>query len=185
MAGSAGSAGSGLWDSRACALPHKCVQVKLTTLTNNYATLFEGKLMLRLAHLYAVDEHPTLSKPATISLAAVFAKTGESISHVLANAAVRRPGLRVKGSGFARQRHARSQARFFFSVYNWFVVVRPQNYLCRGDVAYWQHAPRGNGLRETRVASIGTCLPAYATFVLGPAPLLPGAVCGPTGALCV
>jgi len=54
--------------------------VKLMTLTNNYATLFEGKLMLRLAHLYAVDEHPTLSKPATISLAAVFAKTGLKIT---------------------------------------------------------------------------------------------------------
>lgn len=54
--------------------------VKLMTLSSNYAAWNEGKLLLRLSHLYAVGEHPTLSKPATFSLAAVFAKAGLKIA---------------------------------------------------------------------------------------------------------
>lgn len=54
--------------------------IKLMTLSSNYATWNEGKLLLRLSHLYAVGEHPTLSRPATFSLAAVFAKAGLKIT---------------------------------------------------------------------------------------------------------
>eukprot|EP01052_Picozoa_sp_SAG31_P014472 SAG31_NODE_901_length_11133_cov_9.476799_7_plen_261_part_00 len=50
--------------------------VKLQTITNNYAAWNDGKILLRLAHMYSVGEHETLSKPATFSLAAVFAKSG-------------------------------------------------------------------------------------------------------------
>lgn len=57
--------------------------VKLMTMTSNYAELFEGGLMLRLAHLFSVDEHPVWSKPANVSLAKVFAKTGFKITSVL------------------------------------------------------------------------------------------------------
>jgi hypothetical protein len=56
--------------------------VKLMTLTNNYQELFEGGLMLRLAHLFSVDEHPTLSKPVNVSLAHVFAKADLKITSV-------------------------------------------------------------------------------------------------------
>ena len=48
--------------------------VKLMTMTSNYAELFEGGTMLRFAHLYSVDEHPTLSRPVNVSIKALFAK---------------------------------------------------------------------------------------------------------------
>jgi alpha-mannosidase len=54
--------------------------VKLTTLTSNYAAFNDGALMLRVAHLYSVGEHPTLSAPATISFADIFAKAGLTIT---------------------------------------------------------------------------------------------------------
>lgn len=47
--------------------------VKLVTLTNNYADFNDGKFMIRLAHLYSIGEHPTLSLPATVNLTDVFA----------------------------------------------------------------------------------------------------------------
>ena len=50
--------------------------VKLMTISSNYAKWNAGKLILRLSHLFSVGEHPTLSLPATVDLAAVFAKTG-------------------------------------------------------------------------------------------------------------
>jgi len=50
--------------------------VKLVTLTNNYADFHHGKLLLRLSHLYAVGEHPTLAKPVELDLSAVFSKAG-------------------------------------------------------------------------------------------------------------
>jgi alpha-mannosidase len=56
--------------------------VKLMTMTSNYAELFDGAVMLRLAHLFSVDEHPIWSKPANVSLAKVFAKTGFKIASV-------------------------------------------------------------------------------------------------------
>jgi alpha-mannosidase len=54
--------------------------VKLMTLTNNYEDINDGKMLLRLSHLYSVGEHPTLSQPATVSLASVFAKAGLTIA---------------------------------------------------------------------------------------------------------
>eukprot|EP00937_MAST-01D_sp_MAST-1D-sp2_P005737 g5737.t1 len=53
--------------------------VKLLTITNNYAAANDGAFLLRLAHLYSVGEHPTLSQPATVSLAKVFANAGLKI----------------------------------------------------------------------------------------------------------
>ena len=50
--------------------------VKLQTVTGNYKAWNNGQQILRLAHMYAVDEHPTLSRPVTFSLAAVFSKAG-------------------------------------------------------------------------------------------------------------
>lgn len=51
------------------------VNVKLMTLTSNYKELFNGNgIMLRLAHIYAVDEHPLYSQPATVVLSDIFPK---------------------------------------------------------------------------------------------------------------
>jgi alpha-mannosidase len=61
------------YSSISAALPPN---VKLMTLSSNYAAWNDGKIILRLSHLYQVGEHPTLSMPATVSLAAVFAKAG-------------------------------------------------------------------------------------------------------------
>lgn len=46
--------------------------VKLQTLTNNYASLHDGKFLFRLTHLYSIGEHPTLSKPVQVDLANLF-----------------------------------------------------------------------------------------------------------------
>ena len=48
--------------------------IKIHTLTSNYAEINDGAILLRLAHMYSVGEHPTLSQPATVSLAEVFSK---------------------------------------------------------------------------------------------------------------
>jgi alpha-mannosidase len=48
--------------------------VKLMTITNNYADFNKGQVLVRFAHLYSIGEHPTLSKPATVNMAEVFAK---------------------------------------------------------------------------------------------------------------
>ena len=50
--------------------------IKMTTISTNYRDWNEGRAILRFAHLFQVDEHPTLSQPATFSLAAVFSKAG-------------------------------------------------------------------------------------------------------------
>eukprot|EP01050_Picozoa_sp_SAG11_P015371 SAG11_NODE_1987_length_3961_cov_3.562662_1_plen_134_part_00 len=50
--------------------------VKILTVSSNYKAWNGGKLLFRLAHMYAVGEHATLSQPATFSLATVFAKAG-------------------------------------------------------------------------------------------------------------
>jgi len=47
--------------------------VQLTTLTNNYAAWNDGAWILRLSHLYQIDEHPTLSQVASIDLTELFA----------------------------------------------------------------------------------------------------------------
>merc|ERR1712232_589974 len=56
--------------------------IKLTTLTSNYATFNDGACMLRIVHLFSVGEHPTLSQPATISLADIFSKAGLAIGSI-------------------------------------------------------------------------------------------------------
>ena len=48
--------------------------------TNNYASLHDGAVLLRLAHMYSVDEHPTLSQVATVDLAKVFGTAGFTIT---------------------------------------------------------------------------------------------------------
>jgi hypothetical protein len=54
--------------------------VKLVTISNNYAAWNHGQLLLRFAHKYQVDEHPTLSQPASFSLAAIFSLAGMNVS---------------------------------------------------------------------------------------------------------
>jgi alpha-mannosidase len=56
--------------------------VKLMTISSNYKAWNEGKLILRLSHMYAVGEHATLSQPATIDLAKTFAKTGLKLTSI-------------------------------------------------------------------------------------------------------
>lgn len=46
--------------------------VKLQTLTNTYAAINDGRLLLRLAHLYGAGEHPTLSTAAEVDLSKLF-----------------------------------------------------------------------------------------------------------------
>lgn len=53
--------------------------VKLQTLTSNYASSNGGKMLFRLAHLYGVGEHSTLSQPVTLDLKAIFG-SGYSIT---------------------------------------------------------------------------------------------------------
>merc|ERR1712093_902473 len=48
--------------------------VRLMTITSNYADINQGQVLVRFAHLYSIGEHPTLSQPATISMADIFAK---------------------------------------------------------------------------------------------------------------
>jgi len=54
--------------------------VKLVTLTSNYAKHNNGQLMLRLSHLYQTGEHPTLAQPVTVDLEQVFGKAGLKIT---------------------------------------------------------------------------------------------------------
>jgi hypothetical protein len=54
--------------------------VKLVTLTSNYAKINDGALLLRISHMYQVNEHPTLAQPITFSLAKAFAKASLKIS---------------------------------------------------------------------------------------------------------
>lgn len=54
--------------------------VKLQTLTNNYASLHGGRLLFRLSHLYSVGEHPTLSQPVQIDLSTLFGEANKIIS---------------------------------------------------------------------------------------------------------
>ena len=54
--------------------------IKMTTISTNYADWNAGRAILRFAHLYQVDEHPTLSQPVTFSLASIFAKAGLKVT---------------------------------------------------------------------------------------------------------
>jgi hypothetical protein len=46
--------------------------VKFQTLTSNYASANEGRVLFRLSHSYSVGEHPTLSQPVTVDLSSLF-----------------------------------------------------------------------------------------------------------------
>lgn len=46
--------------------------VKIQTLTSNYEKTHQGRALLRLTHLYAHGEHPTLSNPVTVDLGKLF-----------------------------------------------------------------------------------------------------------------
>merc|ERR1711934_13839 len=46
--------------------------VKFQTLTSNYASANDGRVLFRLSHSYSADEHPTLSQPVTVDLASLF-----------------------------------------------------------------------------------------------------------------
>jgi alpha-mannosidase len=48
--------------------------VRLLTITNNYADFNNGQALVRFAHLYSIGEHPTLSQPAKFNMGDVFAK---------------------------------------------------------------------------------------------------------------
>ena len=54
--------------------------VRLMTVSSNYREWNDGKFLFRVAHKYQVDEHPTLSLPATFSLASIFCKAGLNIT---------------------------------------------------------------------------------------------------------
>eukprot|EP00658_Telonema_sp_P-2_P006296 TRINITY_DN12405_c0_g2_i1.p1 TRINITY_DN12405_c0_g2~~TRINITY_DN12405_c0_g2_i1.p1 ORF type:complete len:488 (+),score=175.65 TRINITY_DN12405_c0_g2_i1:77-1465(+) len=54
--------------------------IKLVTLTNNYAAHNDGKMLLRLSHLYQAGEHPTLAQPVQVDLSKVFGKPGLRIT---------------------------------------------------------------------------------------------------------
>lgn len=54
--------------------------LKLMTVSGNYASWNDGKIIIRLSHMYQVGEHPELSEPATVSLSQVFAKAGLKIT---------------------------------------------------------------------------------------------------------
>ncbi len=56
--------------------------VKLMTISSNYKEWNDGKLILRLAHKYAVGEHATLSQPAKVDLATIFAKQGLKLTGI-------------------------------------------------------------------------------------------------------
>jgi len=61
--------------------------IKLLTVSSNYARWNSGKSILRLAHLYQTGEHPTLSAPVTLHLAQIFSKKGEPTAASTAAAA--------------------------------------------------------------------------------------------------
>ena len=50
--------------------------IKMMTLTNNYADFHDGAVLLRIAHMYEVDEQSTLSAAVEVDLGKVFAKAG-------------------------------------------------------------------------------------------------------------
>ena len=57
--------------------------LKLVTLTSNYAAHNDGKYLLRLSHLYEAGEHSTLAQPVTINLEEIFAKAGLTIKSAI------------------------------------------------------------------------------------------------------
>ena len=74
--------------------------VKLLTLTENYKEINGGKVLLRLAHLYSVGEHPTLSQPVIVSLADLFNVAGH---HKITGKFTSNPPLRVVSRPFSER----------------------------------------------------------------------------------
>jgi alpha-mannosidase len=68
--------------------------VKLVTLTNNYAKINSGSLLLRVSHMYQTGEHPTLAMPITFSLASVFGKTGLKIATITETSLTANQGIK-------------------------------------------------------------------------------------------
>jgi hypothetical protein len=68
--------------------------VKLVTLTNNYAKINDGALLLRISHMYQVNEHPTLAQPITFSFASVFGKTGLKIATITETSLTANQGIK-------------------------------------------------------------------------------------------
>eukprot|EP01059_Diplonema_ambulator_P005004 TRINITY_DN14746_c0_g1_i1.p1 TRINITY_DN14746_c0_g1~~TRINITY_DN14746_c0_g1_i1.p1 ORF type:complete len:1132 (+),score=491.47 TRINITY_DN14746_c0_g1_i1:52-3396(+) len=54
--------------------------LKLLTLTSNYAGINDGKLLLRVAHLYGAGESSAMSVPINVNFTAVFAKQGLTVT---------------------------------------------------------------------------------------------------------
>ena len=54
--------------------------IKMTTISTNYEDWNQGRAILRFAHLFQVDEHPTLSQPVTFSLSSIFSKAGLKVT---------------------------------------------------------------------------------------------------------
>lgn len=65
-----------LFSAVSAALPDN---VKLVTLTSNYASYNDGQYLLRLSHLYEANEHPTLSLPVKVNLENIFAQSGMKV----------------------------------------------------------------------------------------------------------
>ena len=53
--------------------------VKLVTLTSNYAAFNDGAWLLRLSHLYEAGESDDLAVPVAVDLSKIFAKAGLTI----------------------------------------------------------------------------------------------------------
>ena len=68
------------YSSISAALP---ANVKLLTITNNYAADNDNQVLLRLGHLYSVGEHATLSKPANVELSTIFSKAGLKVTEAV------------------------------------------------------------------------------------------------------
>lgn len=62
-----------VWSSIIGALPPN---VKLMTVMSSYRKWNKGQLIFRFAHMYAVEEHATLSQPVSFSLTSIFGKAG-------------------------------------------------------------------------------------------------------------
>lgn len=84
--------------------------VKLVTLTNNYIELHNGQLLLRLSHLYAAGEHPTLSTPVDIDLSAIFSKQGLTIKNAVETTVTASKPLPTGGASHVWKTHTTSEA---------------------------------------------------------------------------
>lgn len=69
------------WSALQNSLP---MNVRLLTITSNYADINKGQVLVRVAHMYSIGEHQELSKPATISLTDIFAKGRLKIKSAIA-----------------------------------------------------------------------------------------------------